>query len=191
MKRTLYSLDGAIKKEIVFKRVDFLNSTNITALLKTITDNRIILAKKDVSVYSALVTLGEKVDTRIRYNLYGRVWTFDTDIHEVTIKDSGTDTRKIFYTDGEMELVKGEIFEDNYSLVSKKWELYKKNCSVQKFLTITKNIYFKTNYGDILFAPIGTKLCIDGIHARDFYVVSNSRFKVAYTIIDVEDDKKQ
>ena len=191
MKRTLYTLDGAIKKEIVFKKVDLLNAKNINTLLKTITDNKIILAKKDVSVYAALVTLGEKVDTRVRYNIYGRVWTFDNKMHEVTVKDSGTDTRKIFYTDGQMELVKGEIFEDNYILVNKKWELYKKNCDVQKFLTITKNIYFKTNYGDILFAPIGTKLCIDGIFDRDFYVVSNSRFKVAYSIIDVEDNKKQ
>ena len=171
--------------------MDLLNAKNINTLLKTITDNKIILAKKDVSVYAALVTLGEKVDTRVRYNIYGRVWTFDNKMHEVTVKDSGTDTRKIFYTDGQMELVKGEIFEDNYILVNKKWELYKKNCDVQKFLTITKNIYFKTNYGDILFAPIGTKLCIDGIFDRDFYVVSNSRFKVAYSIIDVEDNKKQ
>ena len=186
MKKTLYSLDGAIKKDINFKKIDLLNSQNVEQVLEEITDGNIIYAKKDVGIYCQIVTLGEKIDNRPRYNLYGRVWVFDKNIYVATEKDTNTDTRKLFYTDGQIELVRGERFVDNYVIANKKWDLYKLVCAKQKFMTIDKNIYFKTNYGDLLFAPIGTKICIDRAEERDFFIVPNSFFKVAYTVIDVD-----
>lgn len=187
MIKTFYSLDGVTKRDINFTKVNLVETKDILATLGEITDGKIFYAKKGVSVYVSPAVLGDMIDTRKRFSLYGKVLLFDKDKQIVEERDVQTNSKVIFYTDGQVELIRGEKFDECYKLENKEWELYKPLDTVKKYLTVTQNIYFQTSYGDIIYAPIGSKLCIENLEQRDFFVVTNSFFKVAYQEIETSD----
>ncbi len=184
MFKTVYSLDETDKKSIEFKKIDIVGTDDLISLLKEISNNKIILAKKDVSVYAIPARLGEQVDIRTRFNLNGRIYTFKRNKRVIDEKDVATNAMIVSYTDGQSKIIKGEQFESMYKLENKNWELYKPNDTAKKFVTITQNVWFKTPWGEEVFAPIGSKLCVEFLATRDIFIVTNSLFKVAYNIVN-------
>ena len=184
MNKKLYSLDGYSNIVIDFKRVDLVSCEDINEMLNSITDHNVIVAQRDVSVYAAPAVLNEKIDDRKRCNLFGRVWLLTDDFYIVEEKDVATDSMVVYYSDGQATVVRGERFQDGYELINDEWQLYKPIDVERKFMTITENVYFKTVWGEIILAPAGSKICIDRVEDREFFVVTNSFFKVAYRVID-------
>lgn len=180
MKKIIYSIDGYSELEIDFQKVDLTGTNDLTSLLREISDGVVISAKKDVSVYATPVLLGSKVDTRMRFNLHGRAYVFDKNIRKITERDVITNSKMILYTDGQTVVLKGEKFEEMYKLENKVWELYKPIDFAKKYITIKKNIYYKTPWGEIIYAPTGSKLCVEYANNRDFFIVTNSLFRMAY-----------
>ena len=80
------------------------------------------------------------------------------------------------------QIVKGEIFEEIYILVDKVWQLYSYIDKPKKYVTVTKHFCLKSPWGEIIYAPTGSKLCVEFIDEREFFVVSNSFFKSAYNV---------
>ena len=184
MKKKLFSIDGYSEIEVDFEKVDLIGCNDLTSLLKDISDGLVVKAKKDVSVYATPVNLGDELDTRKRYSMHGRVYAFEKEKRKITSRDIETFSMMLLYTDGETLVLKGENFESLYRIDNKSWDLYKPIDKAKKYLTLKKNICFTTIWGEEVFAPVGSKLCIENKDERDFFIVSNSFFKVAYTKLD-------
>lgn len=180
MKKKIYSPDGYSELEVEFEKVDLIGANDLTALLKDISDGIVLSAKKDVSVYATPVILGSEVDTRMRFNLHGRAYVFEKSKRKITERDVVTNSKMILYTDGQTVVLKGEKFEELFTLENKDWELYKPVDYAKKYITLKKNVYYKTLWGEIVFAPMGSKLCVEFARNRDFFIVTNSLYRMAY-----------
>ncbi len=184
MRKTIYSIDGFTEKNIDFEKIDLVGTDDIKALLKEISDGTVFTAQKNVGVYATKASVGQVLDLRMRFSHNGRAYALKKQKYVVQEKDVSSDSMIISYT----FLVKGDTFKNNYSLDSLEWDLYKPNDIAKKYTTLTKNIYFKTPWGEYVYAPLGSKLCIEYASTRDFFIVSNSLFKEAYNIIGTQED---
>ncbi len=180
MIREFKSLDGISTLELEFSKVDLLGTENIKETLSDIIDGNIFYAKKDISVYVSNARQRESIDSRQRFSLNGKVYLLTEEKYKVTEMDEEAYSKVIHYTDGQEALVKGGRFDQDYELEVKDWDLFKPIDTPKKFSTITKNVYFKTPWGERVFAPKGSKICIEYAETRDFFIVTNSLFKVAY-----------
>lgn len=188
VRKAIYSIDGYTEKIIDFEKIDLIGTDDIKALLKDISDGTVFIAQKNVGVYATKASVGQVLDLRMRFSQNGRVYALKKQKYVVQEKDVSSESMMISYPDGQTFLVKGDTFKNNYSLDSLEWDLYKPNDIAKKYTTLTKNIYFKTPWGEYVYAPLGSKLCIEYASTRDFFIVSNSLFKVAYNIIGTQED---
>ncbi len=182
MIKKFYSLDGINQTEFEFQKVDLINSADIVALLKEFTDGQVLVAKRDKSVYVLKAEEGKEVDNRQRYDIGGRSYVLKKDLKTIDKRDVELNSMLALYTNGFTKVIKGEKFQDVYELTDELWGMYTPIDDDKKYLKITKNVYFYTLWGEIIYAPRGSYLCIENINMREFFIVSNSYFEIAYTI---------
>lgn len=166
-----------------FEEIDIVGAKDINAVLQEVTDGNVITAKKSAVVEARRAVLGEEVDTSPRCKIDGKVYLFSETKRVVSQKDSDLDSVLVKNPDGEAYVLKGEKFAKSYT---KTEEGYKAIDTEKKFVTVTKNICFKAPWGEMMFAPKGSKLCIEYLDSRDVYSVTNSAFESTYKLTNTE-----
>lgn len=169
--------------ELDFEEIDIIGAKDINAVLQEITDGNIITAQKTAVVSARAPQLGEEVDTNPRCVIDGKTYTFSETKRVITEKDIELNSVLVKNPDGEEYVLKGEKFVRTYDEVEGG---YQPVDMPRKFVTITKNISFKAPWGEKMFAPKGSKLCIQNLDSRDVYSVTNSAFDSTYQEIENE-----
>lgn len=177
-KITLFACGDYPNIEVEFKEVDMVGTDDIYKLLEEVTDSKVIHAQKDVVVSARPAVLGEEVDTRPRCVIDGKVYTFSETMRTISQKDIDSQSMLVQNPDGEVYVVKGEKFARTYQQENE--GEYRPVDGEKKFVTITENICFKAPWGEMTYAPAGSKLCIEYLSSRDVYSVTNSAFDSTY-----------
>lgn len=164
--------------ELEFKKIEIIDAEDINSVIACVTDGKVIYAKKTAVVTAQLARLGQKVDTTPRCIIDGNVYVFSETKRVICQKDIDDNSVLIQNPDGECYVIKGEKFAKLYKPCDGG---YQTDDSLKKFVTITENICFKAPWGEMLFAPKGSKLCIEYIQSRDIYTVTNSAFQSTYS----------
>ena len=84
---------------------------------------------------------------------------------------------KVIQEDGETYLLKNERLTELYETVDKYRDLYKPKDTPKMWTRVTKNVYFKSPWGEIVFAPRGSMLCVENYDTREFFVVTNTTYR--------------
>lgn len=169
--KTFYALGDYDDIEVEFKEIDLIGSENLEKLLNEVTDGKVIFDLKNVCVKARRAILGETVDTSPRCVINGRVYYFSETKKVVTQKDIDDECMIVTNPLGEEYIVKGEKFKNTYKNLGNGsfqpvWE-------EKKFVTVTENICFKAPWGEMIFSPKGSKLCVEYLKTRDIYSVTN------------------
>ena len=190
MKATLYAVSkGEPNIEIEFREVDLVGAENLEELLKEVTDCKIITAKKSCEVSARRAEVGQVVDTRPRVNVNGKVYTMSETKRTITQEDVDKNSMLVTNPDGEVYVVKGEKFERTYSFEHDSSDgeaIFRPIDDAKKFVTVTEDISFKAPWGETIFAPKGSKLCVEYLDSRDIYSVTNSAFESTYKEVEEE-----
>lgn len=168
--------------ELEFKEVDLVGAENIHEVLEQVSDNNIVYAKKNAVVSAKPAVLGEEVDTNPRCEINGKVYTFSETKRVIAQKDLDNNSVLVQNPDGEVYVVKGEKFAKTYEACEVG---YRAVDSEKKFVTVTENICFKAPWGEMIYSPKGSKLCVEYLDSRDIYSVTNSAFNATYAEVEM------
>ncbi len=183
MKLKLYAQGDYEDIELDFKEVDLVDAEDINAVLSEISDGAIIYAKKSALVKARPAVIGESVDTRPRCVINDKVYTLSETMQTIQQKHIDNISVVVQNPDGEMYVVKGEKFAKTYDAVDGGFMAVD---SAKKFVTVTENICFKSPWGEMIYSPVGSKLCVEYLDSRDIYSVTNSAFEATYQETDME-----
>lgn len=183
-KITLFAQGDYPNIELEFKEVDFVGANDIAKVLAEVTDGKVVYAQKDCIIQVRVPVLGQKVDTNPRCIVDEKVYTFSETCREISQKDIDNNSILVQNPDGEIYVVKGEKFAKTYQEVEGG---YRAVDSAKKFVTITEDICFKAPWGEMMYAPKGSKLCVENIDSRDVYSITNSAFEATYKEVEMED----
>ena len=182
MIKKFYSVGGTSQIDIEFQKVDFINSTDIFSLIKDFSDGFVFTAKRAKSVYMTPAKIEEKIDNRDRFEISGRTYVFKTEMRQVSQRDIETRSMIALYNNGYKQIYKGEKFEENFILTDEIWGMYTPVDYEKKFVKVKKHIYFQTLWGEMIYAPKGSFLCIENLKMREFFIVPNTYFKLSYLV---------
>lgn len=173
----LYSTGNYGDIDLVFKKLELINCENIIDKLKSFTSGEVVTAKMDKCVMIEPVNLGETIDLRKRCSIKNKIYAFGSNIKKIDNVDVENMVLKVIQEDGEIYLLKKEKLADLYETVDKYKDLYRPKDTPKAWTKITKNVYFKSPWGELIFAPKGSMLCIENFMTREFYVVTNTTYQ--------------
>lgn len=171
--------------EVDFKEVDLVGAENVEAVLAQVTDMKVVTAQKTAVVQARPAVLGEKVETNPRCEIGGYIYILGETEQEIQQKHVDRGDVIVENPDGELYVVNGQKFPKKYDAVE---DGYKPVDGPKKFVTVTEDICFKAPWGEMIFSPKGSKLCVEYIDSRDIYSVTNVAFDVTYQGIDIADE---
>ncbi len=177
----LYAVGDYPDIELNFKKEELINCQNIYAKLKSFTSGYVIRAKMAKTVIIDPVDIGEILDLRKRCEVKNKMYAFGADIRKINELDVENKRLKITQTDGEKQILPREKLQDLYKMVDKYKSEYVPIDEYKSYTKITKNVYFKTPWGEIVFAPKNSMLCIEYVATREFYVITNSTYDSLFT----------
>lgn len=184
-KVTLYAQGDYPNIEVDFKEVDIVGAEDVGSVLAEVTDGKIITAKKDVTVQAEPAQLGQEVDTNPRAIVDGKAYTFSETKQVIQQKHLDAGSVLVHNPDGEVYVVKGEKFAKTYEATE---DGYRPVDGPKKFVTVTEDICFKAPWGEMIYAPKGSKLCVEYLESRDVYSVTNSAFNSTYKEVEQNDE---
>ena len=173
----LYSTGNYGDIDVNFKKVELINCENIIDKLKSFTDGEVVIAKMDKNVTIEPVNMGETIDLRKRCSIKNKIYAFGSSIKKVDGTDVQNRLLKVTQSDGETYLLKNEKLVEQYTIVDKYKDLYKPKDIPKAWMRVSKNIYFKSPWGEFIFAPKGSMICIENYKAREFFVVTNTTYR--------------
>ena len=176
---------------VEFEEVDIVGSADIRQTIKTVSDCKVVRAKKDVVVKAVPAKAGDVVDTRPRVMVDGKLYAFGETKQTITEKHVEAGAMLVQNPDGEVYVVKGEKFAKTYESLGN--GQYSPKDSTKKFVKINKNICFKAPWGEMVYAPKGSMLCVEYIDTKDVYSITNAAFAATYKeqeqeVVDEGDD---
>ncbi len=180
MKKTLYSINPQEYPNI---EIDFVETTANGA--RSYTTGQVVEAKKTAEVQAVRLKEETIVDTRVRAVVDGKVYVFEETKNKapagaivITNPDGEQYVIKDKFKDG--QLIKSAIDQFNDKYIKTKTGFVSKE-GLRHFMTITQNITFKASWGEQVFAPAGSMLCIEYGEGEE-YSVTNSAFKSTYEL---------
>lgn len=182
MIKKFYSLNGNDQLELEFERVDFVNTDDIISLIKDLAFDKVLVAQRDKSVFFIPAKEGDEIDNRDRFEIAGRTYVLNKSLNKVSKRDIDTKSMVALFNNGFNLIYKGEKFKENFILTDEVWGMYSPIDFEKKFVKLKKNIYFSSLWGETIFAPRGSFLCVENIKMREFFVVSNTYFSIAYSV---------
>ncbi len=169
--KTFFALGDYENLEVEFKEIDLIGSDNLEKLLSEVTDGKVIYDLKSVCVKARKAKLGEIVDTSPRCVIDDRIYYFKETQKVVTQKDVDNQSMIVTNPLGEEYVVKGQKFKDSYKDLG--GGAFQPIWEEKKFVTVTENICFKAPWGEMIYSPKGSKLCVEYLKSRDIYSVTN------------------
>lgn len=182
MKKVLYSINPQEYPDI---EIDFVETTAAGA--RKFTTGQIIEAKKTAEVQATQLKEETVVDTRVRTVVDGKVYVF-----EETTNKAPAGAIVITNPDGEQYVIKDKFDKNTGDLIKSASEQF--NSKYQRtdtgfvstegsrhFMSITENITFQASWGEQIFAPAGSMLCIEYGEGEE-YSVTNSAFESTYEL---------
>lgn len=176
MKKEYSALNGE-KIQCDYVEIDFLGGDAVD-LLARYTDGEFIYARKTREVVAQPVKEGQVVETKPLATISGQTCIISETTQVVTDEHVARGDMLVTNPDGEQYIVKGPKFQKIYTQVSD--GVYKPQGETKAFLTTTTNICFKASWGEVQFAPKGSKLCVSDL--GDIYSVTDSAFDATYEI---------
>ncbi len=180
MKKILYSINPQEYPDI---EVDFVETTASEA--RNFTTGQVVEARKTAEVSATQLQEETVVDTRVRTVVGGKVYVF-----EETTNKAPQGSIVITNPDGEQYVIKDKI-KDGQVVKSAVEQFNSKYTRTQNgfvstegsrhFMPITENITFKASWGEQIFAPAGSMLCIEYGMGEE-YSVTNSAFNSTYEL---------
>lgn len=182
MKRTLYSLNPEEYPNI---KIDFIETTAKGA--RNFSNGEIIKAKKTAIVQAERLKEDTVVDTRVRTIIDGKTYVFD---ETKNIAPAGAIV--ITNPDGEQYVIKDkqkddvvitalEQFESKYTRTENG---FLSTEGARNFLKLNEHVTFTASWGEQMFAPAGSMLCIEYGEGEE-YSVTNSAFASTYKKIEL------
>lgn len=171
--------------EVDFREVDLIGAEDVYAVLTEITDGNVVRASKNARVQARPAVLGEVVDTRPRCVVDGKVYFLEETQQTIAQKHIDKESVVVANPDGETYVVAGDKFVKKYEATGD--GSYMAIEGPKKFVTVTENICFKAPWGEMIYSPAGSKLCIEYLDSRDIYSVTNSAFESTYQETEMDD----
>lgn len=171
--------------EVDFKEVDLVGAKNVQEVLTQVADMKVVTACKTAIVQARPVRLGEKIETNPRCEIGGYLYILGETVQEIQQKHVDRGDVVVENPDGELYVINGEKFPKKYDAVEGG---YRPVDSAKKFVTVTEDICFKAPWGEMIFSPKGSKLCVEYIDSRDIYSVTNTAFDVTYNQVEIADE---
>lgn len=159
-----------------FIEVDLNGAENALELLAKYTDGNIIFAQKTRRVHARPVLLGETVLTAPLATIGERVCKISETSQIVTMDHVTRGDMVVTNPDGEEYIVKGSKFAKIYTHIGN--GVYLPQGEVKPFVTTIADICFKASWGELQFAPKGSKLCVADMN--DIYSVTDIAFESTY-----------
>lgn len=150
-------------------------------------------AQKTATVQARQLKEPSVVDTRVRTIVGGRAYVF-----EETTNTAPMGSIVITNPDGEEYVIKDK-FDKNNNLIKSAVEIFNEKYQMAEdgsgfvskegprhFMPITKDITFEASWGEKIFAPAGSMLCIEYGQGEE-YSVTNSAFNSTYEVVTPTD----
>ncbi len=184
----LYAVGSYSDLELSFKKVELINCDNILEKLKSFTNGEVVSAVMDKPVMIEPVNFGEMVDLRKRCSIKNKIYAFGSNVKKIDGIDLQNKILKVVQRDGEIQLLKNEKLNELYEVVDKYRDLYKPKDTPKMWTRVTKNVYFKSPWGEYIFAPIDSMMCVENFATREFVVVTNTTY---HSLFVEQGDKKK
>lgn len=180
MKKVLYSINPQEYPDI---ELDFIETTAPES--RNYTTGQVVKAKKTAKVMATKLNEETVVDTRVRTVVDGRVYVFEETTNKapagaivITNPDGEQYVIKDKYKDGQLVKSASDQFDAKYARIDNGFVSKE---GARHFMPVTENITFKASWGEQIFAPAGSMLCIEYGKGEE-YSVTNSAFKSTYEI---------
>lgn len=180
MKKILYSINPQEYPNI---EINFVETTSVDA--RNYTTGQVVQAKKIAEVQAIQLKEETVVDTKVRTVVDGRVYVFEETTNKapagaivITNPDGEQYVIKDKYKDGQLVKSALEQFNSKYERTNTGFVSTE---GYRHFMPITENITFQASWGEQIFAPKGSMLCVEYGEGKE-YSVTNSAFKSTYEL---------
>lgn len=180
MKKILYSINPQEYPDI---ELDFAETTAVGA--RSYTTGEVIEAKKTAKVKATQLKEETVVDTRVRTVVNGKVYVLEETTNTapagaivITNPDGEQYVIKDKYKNGQLVKSALDQFNDKYAISDSGFVSTEGS---RHFMLIAENITFKASWGEQIFAPAGSMLCIEYGEGEE-YSVTNSAFDSTYEL---------